>query len=179
MQVHETRLTGLLRIEPFVAPDQRGLFVKTFQSDEFAAAGLETNFSDEYVTVSRPEVLRGLHFQLPPHAQIKLVCCVAGKVLDAIVDLRRGSPTYGRHALFELGADRPEILYVPAGFAHGFCVVDGPALMLYKVSKPYAAAHDRGICWDSAGIPWPIRSPILSERDRQFPPLSEFESPFA
>jgi dTDP-4-dehydrorhamnose 3,5-epimerase len=178
MKVHQTALPGLLKLEPFVAPDARGLFAKTFQRDEFAANGLETEYSDEYVTVSHPGVLRGMHFQIPPHAQTKLVCCVAGKVLDAIVDLRGASPTYGQHAKFELSLARPEILFVPAGFAHGFCVLDGPAVMFYKVSVPYSPTHDRGIRWDSAGIPWPLERPILSERDRQFPPLAEFGTPF-
>jgi len=179
MKVYQTILPDLLRLEPFVAPDLRGMFVKTFQREEFVAAGLETNFSDEYVTVSRPGVLRGMHFQAPPHDQIKLVSCVAGSVLDAVIDLRRGAPTYRRHALFELSAARLEMLYIPAGFAHGFYVLDGPAVMLYKVSKPYAPTHDRGIRWDSAGIPWPTQSLILSDRDRQFPALADFESPYS
>jgi dTDP-4-dehydrorhamnose 3,5-epimerase len=179
MKVYQSILPDLLRLELFVAPDQRGMFVKTFQREEFAAAGLETNFSDEYVTVSRRGVLRGMHFQVPPHAQIKLVSCVAGSVLDAVIDLRRGSPTHGRYALFELSAARMEMLYIPAGFAHGFCVLDGPAVMMYKVSVPYAPSHDRGIRWDSASIPWPTQSPNLSDRDRQFPALADFESPFA
>jgi len=178
MKVHQTSLVGLLKLEPFVAPDHRGSFIKTFQQNEFATAGLETNFTDEYVSVSRPGVLRGMHFQVPPHAQTKLVCCVAGKVLDAVVDLRRKSPTFGQHAKFELSLSQPEILYVPAGFAHGFCVLEGPAVMLYKVSMPYAPSYDRGIRWDTIGLSWPLEQPLLSPRDREFPAMPEFESPF-
>src|SRR5262245_15831249 len=178
MKLHQTSLAGLLKLEPFVAPDNRGSFIKTFQRAEFAAAGLETNFTDEYVTVSRPGVLRGMHFQVPPHAQTKLVSCVAGKVLDAVVDLRRKSPTFGQHEKFELSLSQPEILYVPAGFAHGFYVLEGPAVMLYKVSMPYAPTHDRGVRWDTIGVSWPLGRPLISQRDREFPVLAEFESPF-
>lgn len=178
MKVHETSLPGVLRLEPFVVPDARGMFVKSFQWETFSALKLETVFAEEYLTMSRPGVLRGLHFQVPPRAQSKFVYCASGQVLDAVVDIRRSSPTFGQHALFELSAARPEWLYVPIGLAHGFCVREGPAVLLYKVTIPYAAEHDRGIRWDSAGIPWPVQNPILSERDRNFPCMAEFESPF-
>jgi dTDP-4-dehydrorhamnose 3,5-epimerase len=178
MQAHPTDIPGLLRLEPFTAPDTRGLFVKTFQSEQYRNLGLPLEFAEEYFTLSHAGTLRGLHFQVPPHDHAKIVFGVGGSVLDAVVDLRRGSPTYGRHALFELNLDQPTGLFIPAGLAHGFLVLEGPAVLFYKVTTSHAPNHDRGVRWDSAGIPWPCDAPLLSIRDAGFPTLEEFASPF-
>ena len=178
MKVQLTEIPGLLRLEPFVARDARGAFVKVFQREQFMRESLACEFAEEYVTVSAKGVLRGLHFQVPPHEQTKLVFCAAGKVLDAVLDIRLGSPMFGRHVLFTLSGAQPTILSVPPGCAHGFYVMEGPAIMLYKVTSTYAPEHDRGIRWDSAGIAWPTREPLLSDRDRDFPTLAAFETPF-
>jgi dTDP-4-dehydrorhamnose 3,5-epimerase len=158
--------------------DDRGTFVKVFQSDAFRAHGLETNFPEEFWSVSRRHVLRGLHFQVPPHEHVKLVCCVAGEVFDALVDLRKGSPTYGRSFTITLTGDTPTMIYVPIGVAHGFYAMSDQAIVLYKVSTIHSPAHDRGVLWESVGIPWPDGPRLLSPRDRSLPRLSEYESPF-
>ena len=121
-----------------------------------------------------------MHFQIPPHQHTKLVYCLWGRVIDAVVDLRVGSLTYGQYETFELSQENARAIYIPAGFAHGFYVTSEKAIMVYNLSSVYAPDHDRGIRWDSVGISWPIfeANPILSERDRAFLSFSEFESPF-
>lgn len=178
MEFQPTKLPGCFEIFPAASKDARGSFVKFFHQRLFAENGLETRFVEDFYSVSRQGVLRGLHFQTPPHAGAKLVACLSGSVLDAVVDLRVGSPAYGRFATFTLNAEKGTLLYVPAGFAHGFYVTQGPALTLYKAASLHDAAHDAGIKWDSAGIPWPDSSPLISERDGRFPSLADFKSPF-
>lgn len=177
--VQETDLKGCLRILPIVREDSRGTFIKTFHMDEFRSLGLPTSFAEEYFSVSRRGVLRGLHFQTPPMDHEKIVYCAEGEVTDAVVDLRRSSPTYGKYALFDLKSSEGTMLYIPKGMAHGFYTRSSTALMLYQVTSVYAPACDAGIRWDTAGIPWEDASPILSERDQNFPALADFVSPFA
>ena len=174
----ETSLPGCLRICPIVRADRRGTFVKTFHVEEFRQLGLPTSFAEEYFSVSQHGVLRGLHFQIPPMEHEKIVYCAQGEVLDAVVDLRRGSPTYGRHELFHLCAEEGTMIYIPKGMAHGFYVLSENALMMYQVTSVYAPDCDAGVRWDSAGIPWNAADPILSERDTLFPSLDAFASPF-
>jgi dTDP-4-dehydrorhamnose 3,5-epimerase len=179
MQCHPSPLPGCYLIEARRFGDVRGEFTKVVHSTTFRALGLHTDFPEVFWSSSRVGVVRGLHFQVPPADHVKLVTCVAGRVHDAVVDLRTGSPTYGHHYSVPLGADRPHLLYVPVGMAHGFLAVEEPALMLYFVSTEHSPQHDRGLRWDSAGIEWPLeRSPIVSDRDAAFPTLAEFESPF-
>jgi dTDP-4-dehydrorhamnose 3,5-epimerase len=124
-------------------------------------------------------VLRGLHFQTPPHEHAKLVTCILGRVWDVALDLRQASPTYGQHFSIELGQQEPCALYLPPGFAHGYLALEEPATMVYCVASEYAPNHDAGIRWDSAGIPWPIGSPpIVSPRDDALPAFKDFHSPF-
>lgn len=178
MEVRPTKLPGVCTLELFRASDARGSFTKTFSAQAFAAQALRTDFRETYYSLSGPRVLRGLHFQLPPAQHAKVVTCLAGRVLDVVVDLRTDSPTFRQHELFELSAARPQGLYLPAGVAHGFYVLEAPALLWYSVTSEYAAAQDAGIRWDSAGIPWPDQAPVLSARDRGFPALADFASPF-
>lgn len=173
-----TNLEGCWEIRPRLIADDRGTFVKTFHRATFEQWGLPTDFPEAFYSVSRRGVLRGLHFQLPPAAHAKLVTCVSGKILDAAVDLRQGSPTYGRHALLELSAEQANMLYVPVGLAHGFYALTDRATVLYNVTTMHAPALDTGIRWDSAGIPWPEPRPVVSARDAAFPSLSDFQSPF-
>ena len=126
----------------------------------------------------KTEVLRGLHFQRPPHDHEKIVYCTDGGVLDVVVDLRAGSPVYGKHVMIELTADKANMIYIPRGLAHGFYVTTKSATMHYKVSTQYAQSHDTGILWNSAGIDWPDDNPVLSSRDQSFSTFSDFESPF-
>lgn len=178
MRILPTALAGCFLIAPEFRRDDRGYFVKTFHEEVFREHGLATEFREEYYSASQRGVVRGLHFQTPPHQHAKLVYCVRGAVFDAAVDLRAGSPTEGRHLSVELSADNGSMLYLAPGVAHGFCALTNDALMMYKVTSVYAPAHDAGILWNSAGIDWPVEAPRLSARDQQFPALAQFASPF-
>jgi dTDP-4-dehydrorhamnose 3,5-epimerase len=173
-----SKISGCFELQPKVFEDTRGRFVKVFHDKTFATQGLETNFSEEFYSVSHKNVIRGLHFQLPPMDGIKMVYCVAGKILDAVVDLRVGSPTYGQFELFKLSSTKANIVYIPKGVAHGFCVLSEQAILVYKVSTVYSPLHDSGVLWNSVGIPWPTTEAILSARDATFSRLDEFISPF-
>lgn len=173
-----TSIPGCVEIRPHVHEDDRGRFVKVWHRHMFADAGLYIEYAEEFYSVSRCGVIRGLHFQLPPMDQVKLVYCVSGRVQDAVLDLRRNSFTYGRFALVELSAQVGNMLYIPKGLAHGFCTLSETATMVYKVSSAYSPEHDCGVLWSSAGIPWSITDPILSDRDRAHPSFGAFVSPF-
>jgi dTDP-4-dehydrorhamnose 3,5-epimerase len=175
MEIKETGIPGCFEIVPNVFRDERGSFVKTFHYDTFQQLGLETGWREEYYSVSRKGVLRGMHFQLPPHDHCKLVYCPEGAVLDAVLDLRRDSPCYGQHCMTELSAENARMLYIPKGLAHGFYTLSGSATMMYKVSSVYAPSHDAGILWNSSGITWPDPNPIVSGRDSAFPEFSSFD----
>ncbi len=174
-----SKLAGCYELQPKAFDDARGRFVKVFHEQSFAAQGLETGFAEEYYSVSHKNVLRGMHFQLPPMDHVKMVYCVEGDVMDAVVDLRVGSSTYGCFDCFELSAAKANSLYIPKGLAHGFYVRSARAIMVYKVSTVYSPEHDAGVLWDSMEIPWPISEPIMSVRDATFPRLNEFVSPFS
>lgn len=137
-----------------------------------------TCFPEEYYSVSHKNVLRGMHFQSPPKEHTKLVYCVFGEVIDAVVDLRIGSPAYGKFELFDLSAEKANIIYISPGLAHGFYVVSEKAILLYKVSTMYSPEYDTGIHWNSVSIPWPNKTPIVSQRDDKLSPFLEFRSPF-
>ncbi len=174
----ELEIPGCFEIQPKVIGDDRGRFIKTFHASTFTDLDLETRFEEEFYSVSKPGVLRGMHVQLPPMDHVKLVYCAVGSVLDVVVDLRRGSPQFGKHARVPLSAEKGNMLYIPRGLAHGFACVDNEAVMMYKVSTGHSPAHDSGIRWDSAGIDWPRADWILSVRDKGLPELSAFDSPF-
>jgi dTDP-4-dehydrorhamnose 3,5-epimerase len=158
--------------------DQRGAFVKTFHREVFESLGLETRFDEQYFSVSRKNVVRGMHFQIPPADHNKLVFCCHGEVLDVLVDLRRNSRTYGLAASFSLTQDNGSVLYIPRGFAHGFLTLSDEAIMVYNCETVYRPELDTGILWSSLDFDWPVVEPILSDRDRGFPSLQTFESPF-
>ncbi len=178
MKIEATPLPGCFAIQPTVFDDLRGRFVKVFHEPAFTEHGLVARFAEDYYSVSRKGVLRGMHFQTPPSDHVKLVYCVSGEILDAVVDLRRGSPTYGQHFMLELTAAKANILYVPRGMAHGFYTRSEEATVIYKVETVHAPSEDAGIAWNGCGISWPSDAPILSTRDQRFPTLAEFESPF-
>jgi dTDP-4-dehydrorhamnose 3,5-epimerase len=177
-EIKPTKIAGCFEIQPKVFEDVRGHFVKVFQTKEFAAHGLEANFAEEYYSVSSKNVIRGMHFQMPPLDHVKVVYCVQGSVLDVIIDLRIGSPTYGQHSVIELSSAKANSLYIPTGMAHGFCALSDQSIMVYKVSTIYAPSNDAGIRWNSIGLAWPTNKPILSARDQTFVPLDQFRSPF-
>jgi dTDP-4-dehydrorhamnose 3,5-epimerase len=135
-------------------------------------------YKEEYYSISHKGVLRGLHFQLPPAEHEKIVYCPFGRVLDAVVDLRKNSATYGEYALIELSGEKGNMLYIPKGMAHGFYTCSDQAIMMYKVTSMYSPEEDSGILWNSAGIPWPNENPILSNRDKNLKPFKFFMTPF-
>lgn len=158
--------------------DERGDFVKAFQRDVYAAQGLDPAVAELYWSTSRRGVVRGLHFQTPPHAHAKTVTVVRGMIQDVVVDLRVGSPTFGQHVSLQLSEVDPAAVHIPVGCAHGFQVTSEEAIVAYLVGTEYAPEHDHGIRWDTAGIRWPVADPIVSARDAGFPALAELESPF-
>jgi len=153
--------------------DLRGSFVKTYARSIFESHGEAFDLREEFYSVSHKDVIRGMHFQLPPHDHVKLVYCPVGAVLDVLVDLRPG-PGAGRVATTVLGADEPAILVIPKGVAHGFKALRDESLMVYKTSTEHAPSHDAGIRWDSFGFDWQCSSPVISDRDRTHPGLAEF-----
>ena len=168
---------GPLIVRTDVFEDPRGWFMETHRDDALRPYGIGPFVQDNESLSRGVGVLRGLHFQAPPHAQGKLVRCVRGAVLDAVVDLRQGSPTQEKWATFELRPDG-RMLGVPAGFAHGFCTLTETTLVAYKVTAPYHAPSDGGVAWDGYGIPWPTDDPILSDKDRAAPPPADVGTPF-
>lgn len=178
MQKNELGLPGCYLLRARVSADRRGFFVKTFQEQMFRGLGLATHFAEEYHSVSRKNVLRGLHFQVPPHDHTKIVYCLKGRALDVVVDLRRASPSFGQWRSALLTEEGGEIIYLPSGVAHGFLALDDDVVMQYKVTTEYAPEHDQGILWSSVGFDWPVADPIISDRDQSFPGLTEFHSPF-
>jgi dTDP-4-dehydrorhamnose 3,5-epimerase len=174
MRTLDTRLDGLILLRPDAFADERGFFLESYRRAWFTELGLDVAFVQDNHSRSARGTLRGLHFQASP-GQAKLVRVARGAIRDVVVDLRRSSPTFGEHEHFALD-DREHLqLFVPVGFAHGFCVVSDVADVTYKVSSYYDAAAERGIAWDdpALSIDWPMRDPIVSERDRRNPTLAE------
>jgi dTDP-4-dehydrorhamnose 3,5-epimerase len=170
----ETELDGLVLVEPEVHGDKRGFLVETFRAEAWRELGVEAEFVQDNQSRSGRGTLRGLHFQTSP-GQAKLVRCMRGRIFDAVVDLRRGSPTFGRWEGHELDDEAHRQLYIPVGFAHGFCVLSETADVAYRLSNYYDPATEAGIAWDDpeVGVEWPLEDPILSERDRNAPRLAE------
>jgi len=173
-------LPGLILVEPRVFADERGVFLETYRHSDFAAAGIPEHFVQDNHSRSSGGVLRGLHYQKVPRAQGKLVRCLAGRIFDVAVDIRTGSPAYGKWAGVELSGENNRMLYVPAGFAHGFLVLSDIAEVTYKCTEEYSPSHDRGIIWNDPdiGIRWPRPVPVLSAKDAQHPRLRDADNDF-
>lgn len=183
IEVIKTDIEGVLIIEPKVFGDARGYFLESFNAKEFAEkTGLNINFVQDNESMSSYGVMRGLHFQNPPYTQSKLVRCVKGAVLDVAVDIRKGSPTYGKHVAVELTEDNHRQFFVPRGFAHGFAVLSETAVFQYKCDNFYAPQADGGISIldENLGIDWkiPTDKALLSEKDTKHALLKDFDSPF-
>lgn len=164
--------------------DDRGWFSETWSRARFSAAGIECDFvQDNHSRSEAAGVVRGLHFQRPPYAQAKLVRCVRGAILDVVVDLRAGSPTFGMHHALELSAQSGDQLFVPPCFAHGFVTLQPGTEVIYKVSAPYAPSHEAGLAWDDPdlNIGWPVAADeaVLTDRDLRWPRLRDLETPFS
>ena len=173
MKIIETPLPGVLVIEPRVFRDDRGFFLESFNAERFADHDLPTLFRQDNHSHSLKGVLRGLHYQLR-RPQGKLVSVISGRVFDVAVDIRRGSPTFGQWYGEVLDADHPRYLWIPPGFAHGFCTLTDSADFVYKCTDVYVGDDDRGVLWSdpAIGIDWPISNPLLSDKDKRMPLLS-------
>lgn len=177
MRIVPTELATVVIVEPQLHPDGRGFFFESYHAGRYAAAGLPERFVQDNHSCSVRGTLRGLHYQLE-HPQGKLVRVIRGAVYDVAVDIRRGSPTFGRWVGVELTAENKRQLYVPPGFAHGFCAVGEVSEVEYRCTDYYAPSDQHGVAWNDPllGIPWPVREPVLSEKDRRYPPLTPARS---
>jgi dTDP-4-dehydrorhamnose 3,5-epimerase len=173
-QFHATDLPGVVIIEPQVLADERGFFMETYKRSEFAAAGIHVDLVQENLSRSARGTLRGLHLQRPPRAQGKLVRVLRGEVFDVAVDVRPESATFRRWVSVTLSAENRRSVFIPPGYAHGFCVLSDEAEVLYMTSAEYEPALEWGVRWDDPllAIAWPVTSPRLSARDASWPPLS-------
>jgi dTDP-4-dehydrorhamnose 3,5-epimerase len=182
MNITPLPLSGLLLVEAKLFRDARGFFFESYNESDFRAAGLPTRFSQDNVSSSVRGTVRGLHFQNPPHAQGKLVRVLQGTVFDVAVDLRTDSLTYGKWYSEELSSDNARALYIPPGFAHGFCVTSETAVFFYKCTSSYAPASEGGIRWDdptlNIGWPLPDHQTLVSEKDNRLPLFRDVPSPF-
>ena len=178
MEIEPTDIPGCFALLPKQLGDARGMFLKTFHAPRYQELGLRTDWREEYYSTSAKGVVRGMHFQVPPAEHAKAVFCLTGAVLDVVVDLRRGSPVYGRAFGFDLSAENGRGLYIPVGCAHGFLATSAQAGMYYKVTSVHAPEQDRGIAWNSIDFEWPVERAELSERDGKHPNLADFDSPF-
>ncbi len=183
MIIETTPLEGVKVMVPKKFADARGFFSETYHRERFLRGGIAVDFvQDNQSRSAAAGTIRGLHFQSPPFAQDKLIRVLRGSILDVAVDLRRSSPTFGRHVVTELSAENFKQIFVPIGFAHGFCTLEPDTEILYKVSNYYAPGHDHGLAWDdpALGIAWPVtaESVTLSDKDRRHPRLADLDSPF-
>lgn len=172
--------TGPMLFKTKMFHDQRGYFLEVFNAADLKTLGLQQEFVQDNVSYSKKDVLRGLHFQTNPDAQGKYVTCLKGEILDVVVDVRKGSPEYGKYKKFTLKSDDAHILYVPAGFAHGFLVKSEEALVMYKTTSFYAPQSDSGVIWNdpTLNIDWGIDNPILADKDKALPKLEDAKNNF-
>ncbi len=172
---HRLEIPDLILIEPVVFKDNRGFFLEFYKRSDFFKAGIKEEFVQDNHSCSVRGVLRGLHFQREPEAQGKLLRCTRGEIFDVAVDIRKDSPTFGKWISLILSEENKRMLYIPPGFAHGFQVLSDVAEILYKTTREYSPEHEAGIIWNDPelNIDWPIKEPLLSERDRQWPTLKE------
>ena len=180
MQILPTNLSGLVVIQPKVFEDARGYFFESYNKEVFHQHGIREEFLQDNQSLSQKGVLRGLHFQNPPHAQAKLVRAITGSVLDVAVDIRKNSPTYGKHFAEVLSVKNKTMMFIPEGFAHGFLVLEDNTVFSYKCSRVYNKESEDGILWNDAdlAINWGIKNPVLSEKDRMAKRFNDFKSLF-
>lgn len=181
MQVLETKIPGLLELVPTVFGDHRGYFFESYNKEAFYNIGIEDEFVQDNQSLSNRGVLRGLHFQNPPYGQGKLVRVLAGAVLDVVVDIRRGSPTYGQHHKVMLSGENKVMFWIPPGFAHGFLTLEDQTIFSYKCTALYHPQSEGSVLWNDPAlkIDWGIAEPKLSEKDLKARPLSELDSQFS
>ncbi len=180
MQIQQTGFTGLWAIEPDVFEDERGYFFESWNKTKFQKLGLDENFVQDNQSMSGAHVLRGLHFQLPPWQQGKLVRVINGAVLDVVVDLRKAEPTFGKHYKYLITAEKKNMLWIPPGFAHGFLTLEEKTVFFYKCTQVYHKASEASIAWfdPDLAIDWGVKNPVVSEKDKNAPFFRDFISPF-
>ncbi|MBP7736892.1 MAG: dTDP-4-dehydrorhamnose 3,5-epimerase [Spirochaetes bacterium] len=168
-------IKGLVLVEPRVFPDERGFFLESYKESEFAREGISCRFVQDNHSLSKRNVIRGLHFQKAPRAQGKLVRVIRGSVWDVAVDLRKDSPAYRKWISVELSDENNKMFFIPAGFAHGFLALTDDVHLQYKCTEEYDPALDTGIRWDDPdiGVSWPVKDPIVSAKDRELPYLKD------
>lgn len=178
MNISPTTIPGVYVVAAKPLFDERGVFVKVLHAETFAHANLRSDFVESYYSVSKKDVVRGMHFQSPPHDHVKLVYVTRGKIMDVILDIRKGSPTYGQHVALELSEENRNMAYVPIGCAHGFRALQDDSCVTYLQTSAYAPTSDFGVRADSFGCSWGVAEPIQSARDKAFPALAELNTPF-
>lgn len=179
MKFQQTQLPGVYTIGLDQLKDERGVFVKTYHAEIFqTATGAPLNWRESFYSVSGKNVIRGMHFQVPPFDNTKIVYVTAGKIKDVVLDIRKSSPTYGHYISIDLSADAAGAVLIPAGCAHGFLSLADKTIVVYMQTSVYSQEHDMGILWNSFGMDWGIDNPVLSPRDRTFPSLEAFKTPF-
>lgn len=169
---------GPILLQPTVFNDHRGTFVKPFHNEALHSIGISLDIREEIISVSKIHVLRGMHFQVPPHDHQKFIYCASGRILDVVVDIRKKSPGYRKCFSAELSDANRNILLVPKGFAHGFLSLQENSTVVYKTDAVYAPDYDMNIRWNSIGFDWPTEKPLLSHRDEVAQALADFDSPF-
>ncbi len=178
MQIVETKLPGVFFVETDAYEDERGSFVKTFHENIFKNKNIGVDFRESFYSVSKKDVIRGMHFHLPPKAHAKLIYVTSGSILDVVLDLRVGSPTYGQYESIIMSQKNRKMTHIPVGCAHGFLALEDNTCTVYLQSDVYSKEHDAGIHIDSFGMDWQIENPILSKRDKEFESFDTFNSPF-
>ena len=180
MKVERFEIAGLLLIKPTVYSDERGMFYETYARNNYSIEGIPDTFLQDNESISKRNVLRGLHFQLPPHDQGKLVRVVKGAAMDVAVDIRKLSPTYGKYIMVELSEENKNQFWIPSGFAHGFLSLSDETIFSYKCTNTYHKDSESGLIWNDKdiNIQWNIDNPIVSDKDKQLASFSSFNSPF-
>lgn len=178
MKIIQTAIPGLQILEPRVFEDTRGKFIKTFNDTFFKENGFDIQIKETYFSISHNDVLRGMHFQIPPHDHLKIVYVPAGKIIDVVLDIRKGSPTYGKSFEIELSGENAKALIIPKGLAHGFKSLEDNTNVSYMQTSGYAPECDAGIKYDSFNHDWNINNPKMSDRDKTFVDFNDFDSPF-
>lgn len=178
MKILDTKIPGVYSIEAFNFHDERGSFIKTFHKTTFLEKGMDVVFDESFYSISKKDVIRGMHFQIPPEDHSKLIYVPHGAITDVVLDIRKGSPTYGEYCSFELSADNHMMVYIPKGCAHGFISRQDGSCTVYLQSTMRSAECETGIKADSFGMEWGASQPIISTRDQAFMTLKDFNSPF-
>ncbi len=178
MNLIKTKLEGVYIIENFLSIDDRGVFCKTFNQNLFKTKNMCTIFKESFYTISKKNVIRGMHFQLPPYSHEKLVYVVSGKIMDVVLDLRKRSKTYLEYISVNISEENRKSVYIPKGLAHGYKALEDGTTTVYNVSTVYNQKSDTGIRWDSFGMDWKTENPIISDKDKGVAKLDDFKSPF-